>query len=148
MSQRNSLHLSFVPDEDGLGRLSVTVSSDGFSGKATVWIGEDRLQKFLEDVRHFPIQADEPAVLESWFNGKEPNYQDLLVQISPLTSAGAILVLVHLATEVWKDADKERLQEVTARFLVVQSDIDRFVAQLGDVMAGVASEAILESFPN
>jgi len=147
MSAAAQLRLSYRPDNQWHGELSASVNSGAFSGTSSAWFDRAKLDTFVAALRAFPLSPDAPPLIESGFGSKEtPGALEqchLRIAIRPYDSRGSLLVQVDLASKSWSSPDKDRQQEVTARFLTQYSELDEFASQLSKVLDGKGEFAIL-----
>jgi hypothetical protein len=145
------LCLAWSPDDDdGFGKIFATAKSGPFSGQGSAWFDRTTVKEnFVAALRHFPLSATAPPIIESGFWSKEKprtlSQCHLRVVVSPYNKRGALLVRVDLATESGKTPDVDVQHAVTVRFLTEYAAIARFADDLDNVLDGAARQASIAS---
>jgi hypothetical protein len=142
------LRLSYRPDDEWLGQLDAVVVSGVFSGRGLAWFDRQSLkEKFVGELRAFPLDQNNPPMIESGFWSKENpgtlKQCHLRIAIRPHDVRGTLLVQIDLATESWGSPDIDQQQTVTARFVTEYALLDRFASQLAEVLDGNRETAVL-----
>ena len=145
------LTLSCAPDDDGLGKIAVTVKSGAFSGEGEAWFDPIAVREtFVAALRAFPLSTTAPPTIEGGFwSRKKPRTLGqchLRIVVLPYNKVGALLVRVELASESQKTADIDLQHTVTTRFLTEYAAIASFADDLDRVLDGsgrVSGQAIL-----
>jgi hypothetical protein len=132
------LLLSFDDDDDGLGKIFVTVKSGAFSGKGNAWFNPNTVrQEFVPALLAFPLSATAPPTIEGGFWSKHKQTLDechIRVVISPYNKVGKLLVKVDLASESPNAPDIDLQHTVTVRFLTEYAAVASFADCLDRVL--------------
>jgi hypothetical protein len=145
------LTLSFDDDDDGLGKLFVTVKSGAFSGEGNAWFDPITVREtFVTPLRAFPLSETAPPMIEGGFWNKQKQKTldqcHLRIVVSPYNKVGMLLVKVDLASEYSKTPDIDLQNTVTVRFLTEYAAIALFADDLDrvlDVSNREARQAVL-----
>jgi hypothetical protein len=142
------LRLSYSPDDNYCGEVTVTVISGAFAGRSKAWFDRVSIKEtFIVALKSFPLSSTEPPTLEGGFWNKEElakiDQCHLRITVVPYDLRKVPLVRVELATQVWKTADADQQHTVTARFLTEYAALDRFASDFELVLDGKSKEAIL-----
>ncbi len=147
----SELRISYEPDDQWSGEMTVQVVSGAFSGATTVWIGATSLGEFASALDRYPIPSDEPACMEVTYgatpDGRRPAETRIRLSVTPVGRRGELLVRADLMADVWSTSAEEVRQSVVACFTSEYGLVDRFARSLKSVASGQSGHAILESLP-
>jgi hypothetical protein len=132
------LRVTYEPDDDWTGELIATVRSGAFSAQGSAWVGRD-VYVFLTALRTYPLPSEKPPRIEGriW-DGR------LRISVEPYNSRGMLLVRVDLASEIPGARDADLRNSATICFLTEYAVVDRFAAELQEVMDSRREVAILK----
>jgi hypothetical protein len=122
---------------DDFGRLSVTVTTDRFSGRGGFWVQWQDVKEFGEALATFPIKEDAPIVAQWGYNMQEGDDLILRFEIGPANKRGDLIVRFEVSDS---DEPRERLR---ASFLTNYPDLDAFRSAIAKLMANEIDEAVL-----
>ena len=143
------LHVTYTPDEHDTGELVATVRSGVFSARGSGCFGRD-VKVFLANLRTYPLSFEHPPMIEgsSW-EGRAGNGQCYLrIIVEPYNSRGTLLVHVDAGAGVWTMSDADPQNSATIRFLTEYAAIDRFAAELEEVLDSRRDVAVLKGIPD
>jgi|SRR5215217_1123525 len=145
----NELRISYVPDDEWMGKILVTVRSGDFAGFGEAWVAIEQVDEFASALDRYPLPPTEPCVLEGGHGGNLDGSikPQMLVSlaIKPQGQRGAILVMAKLEDEI--DSDRSRdtalFQTVEARFLTDYNSVNAFIPALKGLSRG-GGDAVLQ----
>lgn len=129
-------------DGDGIGRLTVSASANGFAGRSSAWFDREAVVAFGQALGAYPL-PDEVIMISGGFGAKNDNppQEHVGIGVSPVGALGQVGVRVHLATAVWEPSDNESRHDVSLRLLTTYEHLRRFSEQLVRLVAGDLEEA-------
>jgi hypothetical protein len=138
------LHIAYEPDEDRTGKIIATARAGAFAGRGEAWFGSD-LDEFVKDLRSYPLSRDKPPMIEGGYFDAQGTLAQCFVRIvvKPHDHRGHLLVQAELATLVQSTPDADVQNSATIRFLTEYAILERFAAELGDMLKGRRQVAIL-----
>ncbi|OJU09051.1 MAG: hypothetical protein BGN86_07065 [Caulobacterales bacterium 68-7] len=145
----NELRISYVPDDEWMGKILVTVRSGDFAGYGEAWVGNEQVDEFAAALDRYPLPPTEPCILEGghWGNLDGSIKPQMLVSltIKPQGLRGAVLVVAKLEDEIENDRSRDAalFQAVEARFLTGYNAISVFVPALRGLPRG-GGDAVLQ----
>jgi len=83
-----------------------------------------------------------------WEGRAGPGQCYLRISIKPLNSRGMLLAHVDLGAGLWTTSDSEPQNSATIRFLTEYAAVDRFAAELEQVLDSKRELAVLTGFTN
>lgn len=135
-----SLRLTYRPDHAARGEVTMSVTTEGFSGRGSAWFDRSDIEDFIAQLD----AADEtPALAGGFFAASRLIDEHVGLRILP-DAIGRRRVRVHVATLVPSGSGADLRQELTASFLTTDAEIGRFRDALSELLAGSVDEAVLE----
>jgi hypothetical protein len=123
--------------DDGLGRLTVAVETQGFSGAGGFWAQPSQLEGLARRLEPYPLVSD--PVIERWgFDSCEGEDVVVGLEVKPADGLGNLLVIVEIADEY----DSRR--RLRTDFRTSYMELGRFRDELVDVARLRAQTAVLE----
>lgn len=123
---------------DDFGRLSVSATTDRFSGKGGFWVQWQDVRDFGEALATFPISSDAPIVAQWGYDDRKGDDLILGVEIAPANPRGDLIVRFEIAD------DYEKRERVRGSFLTNYPDLITFRLELDKLMDGEVAEAVLQ----
>ncbi len=95
-------------DGDGIGKLRVSASANGFAGRSAAWFNREAVIDFGHALGAYPL-PDEQITISGGFGAKDddPPQEHVGIHVAPVGAVGQVGMRVHLSTEVWVDSDSE-----------------------------------------
>lgn len=128
------MHESFVevswePEGDGTGRLSVVAVADDYSGLGSAWFDVDKVASFAQRLEAYPLPSIEAIALTGGLAGQEL----VGIRVAPVGVKGQIRVWVHLSTPQWEwpVTRPESVHDVRLEVLTTYGHLGRFASELG-----------------
>lgn len=141
------LTLSYRPEDNRVGELTVTASSKDYTGKASAWFGKKILRdNLLTPLKKRPLSAKKyPQLASGLPDAAASNLEECHVRLifRPYDEDGHIFVQADLATAAFDMPEADLQLTLTVRFLTRYEQLDRFTAELADVLAGKRPTATL-----
>lgn len=124
-------------DGDGIGRLTVSASANGFAGRSSAWFDRAAVIAFAQALGAYPL-PDEEIMISGGFGAQNDNppQEHVGIGVSPVGALGQVGMRVHLATAVWEPSDSGSRHEVSLRVLTTYEHLRRFSEQLVRLVAG------------
>jgi hypothetical protein len=143
--KKAALQVMYVSGGDGIGEVFATVKSGAFSAEGSAWFGRG-LEDFLRGLRSYPLSSENPPMIEDGFwDGKGGlDRCHLRISVKPYNSRGTLLVHVELASEVRDTPDVDLQNSASIRFLTEYAAVDRFAAELEQILDSKRAVAVLE----
>jgi hypothetical protein len=140
-----SLHLRFLADGDGTGKLLVRAEANGFSGEGGAYFDAAQLEAFARKLGAFPIEGRPSLAGGFWSKTKANELDQELVAIAayPSDARGHVAVHVRLATELWNGDRPESKHTVSLQLVTSYEPLRHFSAALVALVNGNADEATL-----
>ena len=128
-------------DGDGIGRLTVTASANGFAGRSSAWFDRETVVAFAQALGAYPL-PDEVIMISGGFGAQNdsPAQEHVGIRVSPVGSLGQVEMGVHLSTPVWEPLNNDSRHEVSLRLLTTYEHLRRFGEQLIRLLAGDLDE--------
>ena len=144
----DGLILGFIADEDGTGKLTGVVRSNGYSGVGSAWFSVGELREFAMSLRAYPLPRDSRLRIAGGFHSQsaphELEQEHLAIEVYPVGIRGQIAFRVSVSTEVWENCRPESQNRATVEILSTYARAEQFSRQLEALVAGLDSEARLE----
>lgn len=141
------LTISYRPEDNRVGELTVTASSADYAGKASAWFGKKVLRdKLLTPLKKRPLSSGKHPLLASGLpDDAASNLEECHVRLilRPYDDDGHIFVQADLATAAFDMPEADLQLTLTVRFLARYDTLDRFTAELADVLTGKRATATL-----
>jgi len=142
------LTVRYIPDDQYIGELKVTVDSRGYCGTGVAWFDkEDLKQRFVTALRAYPLSAASLPSIESGYLSKTyPKTLDqchVRISVRPYNTQGLLLVQTDLATEFGDTPDGDCQQTITTRFLTEYALLGAFALDLAQLLDGKRDYAVL-----
>jgi hypothetical protein len=139
------LIVTFDPASDGTGKLAVTATANGFSGRSAAWFDSTRLTEFASNLGEYPLPKEHPVMIASGFGGspEQLEQEHVRVAVYPVGNRGQVGVGVHLATERWPDTRPDAVCDVRLELLTTYQRLAEFSTDLVRVVHGEQREARL-----
>lgn len=121
-------------DGDGVGRLTVVASANGFAGRGRGWFDRRTIEAFGDALNRYPLDADDPPSITGGFGGDTPQVHVALAAY-PIGRRGQVGVAVDLATELWPEDRPEGQHRVRLELPTTYERLGHFardVARLGE----------------
>ncbi len=122
---------------DDFGRLSVSVTTDRFSGRGGFWVQWQDVKEFGESLAIFPIEDDAPLIAQWGYDMQQGDDLILRVEIAPANRRGDLVVRVEIAD------DHEPRERLRASFTTNYPDLDAFRTDIVKLMDNEIDEAVL-----
>jgi hypothetical protein len=147
----NELRVSYFPDDEALGQITVRVVAGQFTGAASAWIAPGDIVAFAKSLDRYPLPVEPASIIEAGtagtLDGRLPPRTHVRVSVTPEGSRGVLVVRADLQTEVWRDEDSDLHQSVVARFRTEYALLERFARGLEGLVSNRIREAVLEGAP-
>lgn len=116
-------------DGDGIGKLTVTASANGFAGSSGAWFDRETVLAFAQAIEAYPL-PDDPIELSGGFGAKgdQPPQQHVGVSVAATGRRGQIGIRAHLSTELWPDTRPESVHDVRLELLTTYERL-RFLSR-------------------
>ncbi len=144
MSSKLVLKYDFDPsyldpklDRDDFGYLSVSATTDRFSGKSGFWVQWQDVKEFGESLCGYPIASDAPIVAQWGYDMQEGDDLILRIAIEPADVRGNLKVSFVVA-----DSHNPNLR-ASGSFLTNYPDLESFRAEIAMLMDNKAEQAVL-----
>lgn len=144
MSSRLVLKYRFDPSyfdqklvPDSFGRLSVSVTTDRFSGNGGFWVQWQDVKEFGEALNVYPILKDSPVVVQWGLDMQVGDDLILRLEIAPENVRGDLKVNFEIADDF---APQER---VRGSFLTNYPELESFRLDIAKLMDSLVDEAVL-----
>lgn len=136
-----------MPDDEWIGELHVSASSDGFSGESVAWFDLESLRAFATELLAFPLRKDAPPSITGGHGGNADTAAQTMVglTIEPHNLVGAVRATIHLETEVVYDGASELAKRSIIRFALTYGDLSSFARALIDHLDGRVGDAVLQT---
>ena len=91
-------------DGDGIGKLPVTASANGYAGQSGAWFSGAAIIDFAHEIQAHPVPAEDIAI-SGGFGPKDgrPAQEHVGIRVRPVGSVGQVGMRIHLSTELWVD---------------------------------------------
>lgn len=89
-------------DGDGVGRLTVVASANGFGGRSSAWFDRGTIERFADELGRYPLDPQHQPEIDGGFGGNDPQVH-VRLHAYPVGHFGQIAFGVDLATEHWPD---------------------------------------------
>jgi hypothetical protein len=140
------LRLTYEPDDERHGDLSVVAEAHGCRAQGTGWISCSDLVRFRDDLSRYPLSYEQPVSIssdENDFGLAFTTFGHVGLTITPVNTRGVLLVRVELTTDPVVSLDVELQQRAVLCFPTSYAAVDRFRAELGQALEG-RGDALLE----
>jgi hypothetical protein len=130
----SELSVTYVSDDEWMGKITVRVQTADFAGEGAAWINPTDIEDFAKSLEAYPLSADKPLQLEAGHggtaDGRLPPQTLVRITVKPRGTRGEILVCAELESEIWVNPDFDLHQSVVARFLTGYNEMERFAKTL------------------
>lgn len=144
------LRLTFAPDDDGTGELSVSVSVGSFSGSSSAWFAHADLVAFGQSLaRAYPLQAGNPIELQGGYWGQSGNVLEQLhvgLRFYPVGSLGTVGCRVQLATPLQRGNRPDQQSSIAVELLTSYEQVRAFAQALVELAQGQTDVAVLNEY--
>ena len=145
-----SLVVSYSPDADGTGGMTLAAATGGFAGNSAAWFDTSSVIEFVESLSGFPLPEKSSFTISSGFGANEQNgwaaQEHVGISVEPVGNRGQVRLRVHLASPVWQ-AEPVTVphHDVHLDFLTTYERLRRFGMHLGMVRRGELPVAALRT---
>ncbi|NKJ43325.1 hypothetical protein [Novosphingobium sp. SG720] len=142
----NLVLFQFEPDEDGCGKLLVSIEANGFNGHGEAWFSTKALFEFAKACSDYPITTESAPSLRGGFwddNATSIKQVHVFISVQPYDLRGTLQAKIHLATEFYNNDDQPC--SVNAKFLLTYEDLKAFADRFPLLLSGDETKVALRS---
>ena len=131
-------------DTDGTGELWARARYGAFAGASSAWFSDDELLRFAEQLLTHPLGDARFQIAGG--TGAEDSFEEHVGLRVALGLRGQVGVVVHLATPTDRHSNPgSSRSEARVEVLTSYGSLQRFSAELRNLVAGTADEARLDA---
>jgi hypothetical protein len=142
------LRLKVDPDSDGTGKLTATIAAGGFAAWGEAYFDLQRVARFAQQLRAFPLSESDPPHIEGGFWSKEERgvleQVHLSIRAYQIGSKGQVGVRVTCADPpLWPNDRKESQNSAAIELMSSYAALERFAKEVDLLLESKLEEAVL-----
>jgi len=148
MKDEEYLRLKVAPDSDGTGKLTAEVAASGFAGRGEAWFDLERLARFSQELRAFPLSKTDPPHIQGGFWSRENRgaleQVHLSIKAYQIGSRGEVGIRVEVADPpLWPNDRPDSQNTARIELMTTYAALERFARDLDTLLKTNRGEAVL-----